>query len=566
MGRSAGRTSGWTHQSRPSRAVTSRCGTRATRAGARGCWSGVVELAGARSCFATALSARSRWAGSVESREERRRPRRGGAGKRRPLHVARWMLPGGGPTHLEDHTRVAPTARALRATRAEPAASSSVSSPRPVAASSRSSAPAPSAERAPVTQPWAPLPTLKRPTPPASRPVTASSSSSASRARSSSSASQSSTRSPSSTRSRSAGLHRQTRPCVPSPYPSSALVLPLLVRLADLSSLTLAAPLRPRRPRERGPRPHPRQAPHQRQARLGVLGPGRHVRRPARQGQERRRPPSLGPSSAPSPSRARSSHLMLTLGTRCPQEPFASDPSCSWKFTVSGHLRTIPLPQQIATVNTFAFMPFKGPIKLRNPDLDVGVFEEYEWDPLRGQKVREARVARGLSEEKGKGKEKMKVVEEGDPEDTGGLRGVWMGRKVRPLSLSPSLPDSFSLSTSLTRASSCRSATRRGTSWTRTTSRSAPTSARPRWRPRCRSSWPTRPSPARASTSTTRSVRPSSSLSLHTRAQILTSSMRNSRDGLDAPHERRVRRHDVRERHRRAAAARQEYVPLPLAL
>ncbi|GAA5889952.1 hypothetical protein JCM8208_001178 [Rhodotorula glutinis] len=111
-------------------------------------------------------------------------------------------------------------------------------------------------------------------------------------------------------------------------------------------------------------------------------------------------------------------------------EPYASDPSCSWKFTVAGHLRTIPLPQQIATVNTFSFMPFKGPIKLRNPNLEVGVFEEYAWDPLRGQKVREARVARGLSEEKGKGKEKMKVVEEGDPEDTGGLRGVWMGRKI----------------------------------------------------------------------------------------------------------------------------------------
>ena len=315
--RSAGRTSEWTHQSRPSRAVTSRCGTRATRAGARGCWSGVVELAGTRSCFATALSARSRWAGSVESREERRRPRRGGAGKRRPLDGSQRASRGRGYSSRRSYT--------CSICRSSPASDESGARRelvRLIASTGRCQLSlfcTSSFRRASTaTQLWAPLPTLKRPTPPASPPVTASSSSSASRARSNSSASQSSTRSPSSTRSRSAGLHRRTRPCVPSPYPSCALVLPLLVRLADLSSLILAAPLRPRRPRERGPRSHPRQAPHQRQARLGVLGPGRHVRRPARQGQERRRPPSLGPSSAPSPSRARSSHLMLTLGTRCP--------------------------------------------------------------------------------------------------------------------------------------------------------------------------------------------------------------------------------------------------------
>ncbi|BGP38977.1 hypothetical protein JCM10449v2_002915 [Rhodotorula kratochvilovae] len=111
-------------------------------------------------------------------------------------------------------------------------------------------------------------------------------------------------------------------------------------------------------------------------------------------------------------------------------EPYAEDADCTWKFTIAGHQRTIPLPQQIALVNTFAYMPLQGKIDLRTPQLEIGVFEEYVWDPLRGAKVREARVAKGISVEKGKGKERERVVEEGDPEDTGGLLAVWMGRKI----------------------------------------------------------------------------------------------------------------------------------------
>ncbi|GAA6052254.1 hypothetical protein JCM3770_007402 [Rhodotorula araucariae] len=111
-------------------------------------------------------------------------------------------------------------------------------------------------------------------------------------------------------------------------------------------------------------------------------------------------------------------------------EPYADDANCTWKFTIAGHQRTIPLPQQIALVNTFSYMPLRGKIDLRTPQLEIGVFEEYVWDPLRGAKVREARVAKGISVEKGKGKERERIVEEGDPEDTGGLLAVWMGRKI----------------------------------------------------------------------------------------------------------------------------------------
>lgn len=137
------------------------------------------------------------------------------------------------------------------------------------------------------------------------------------------------------------------------------------------------------------------------------------------------------------------------------QEPYAADRECTWKFTIAGHQRTIPLPQQVALVNTFSYMPFLGDINLRSPDLEIGVFEEYTWDPLRGAKVREARQAMG-AEPSRKGKEK--ALEEGDPEDTGGLRMVWMGRKVRLARRLASFPRPHTLT-----FATCRSATRPAT-------------------------------------------------------------------------------------------------------
>ncbi|CDR49595.1 RHTO0S28e01288g1_1 [Rhodotorula toruloides] len=108
-------------------------------------------------------------------------------------------------------------------------------------------------------------------------------------------------------------------------------------------------------------------------------------------------------------------------------DKYAVDRDCRWKFTIAGHNRTIPLPQQVALVNTFQYMAFIGEIDLRNPMLEVGLFEEYASDPLRGAKVREKRKEKGMDPSK-TGKEK--AFEEGDPEDTGGLRSVWMGRKI----------------------------------------------------------------------------------------------------------------------------------------
>lgn len=140
------------------------------------------------------------------------------------------------------------------------------------------------------------------------------------------------------------------------------------------------------------------------------------------------------------------------------QDKYAVDRDCRWKFTIAGHNRTIPLPQQVALVNNFHYMAFIGEIDLRNPLLEVGLFEEYTSDPLRGAKVREKRKEKGMDPSK-KGKEK--AFEEGDPEDTGGLRSVWMGRKVR-LELRYSSSSSADLP-NLPLPASRRSATRRDT-------------------------------------------------------------------------------------------------------
>ncbi|CEQ43013.1 SPOSA6832_04905 [Sporobolomyces salmonicolor] len=106
-------------------------------------------------------------------------------------------------------------------------------------------------------------------------------------------------------------------------------------------------------------------------------------------------------------------------------EPYAADRDCTWKFTVAAHYRTIPLPVQVKIINTFSYMPFLGNIDLKKPKLEIGVFEEYHFDRMRGLRVKEAREKMGIT---GKGKEKDGEV--WADEAFGGLRGVWMGRKI----------------------------------------------------------------------------------------------------------------------------------------
>ncbi|GAA6060430.1 hypothetical protein JCM10212_002198 [Sporobolomyces blumeae] len=110
-------------------------------------------------------------------------------------------------------------------------------------------------------------------------------------------------------------------------------------------------------------------------------------------------------------------------------EPYASDRSCTWKFTVAGHNRTIPLAIQVKTINSFSYMAFLGDIDLRNPNLEVGVFEEYVFDGTRGQKMNEAREKLGVNNDaKGKKKERDQDLWNGEDAE---FRGVWIGRKVR---------------------------------------------------------------------------------------------------------------------------------------
>ncbi|BGP14967.1 hypothetical protein JCM10213_007230 [Rhodosporidiobolus nylandii] len=125
-------------------------------------------------------------------------------------------------------------------------------------------------------------------------------------------------------------------------------------------------------------------------------------------------------------------------------EPYLDDKELTWKFTVAGHNRTIPTAVQLKTINTFSYLPLPGRIDLKKPKLEIGVFEEYEFDKMRGAKIRRMReemeaaaeasgAAGGEDKVQDKGTEKSKALElalEEDKETVGPMRAVWMGRKV----------------------------------------------------------------------------------------------------------------------------------------
>ncbi|GAA5990901.1 hypothetical protein JCM11641_002876 [Rhodosporidiobolus odoratus] len=112
-------------------------------------------------------------------------------------------------------------------------------------------------------------------------------------------------------------------------------------------------------------------------------------------------------------------------------ERYCADETLTWKFTIAGHNRTIALPAQVKLINTFSYMPFPGEIDLKKPKLEIGVFEEYEFDRMRGQAIREAREKAGLVKGEGKGKGKARQeAEEIDGESVGPMRAVWMARKI----------------------------------------------------------------------------------------------------------------------------------------
>ena len=87
-------------------------------------------------------------------------------------------------------------------------------------------------------------------------------------------------------------------------------------------------------------------------------------------------------------------------------------------------------------------MAFRGPIDLKRPMLEVGLFEEYDENKQWGEKVREARrkvLGEGGDEDgddnsappklhKDKGKEKL--IESGLIDENESLRSVWLARKV----------------------------------------------------------------------------------------------------------------------------------------
>ncbi|KAM0756366.1 tRNA guanosine-2'-O-methyltransferase [Meredithblackwellia eburnea MCA 4105] len=84
-------------------------------------------------------------------------------------------------------------------------------------------------------------------------------------------------------------------------------------------------------------------------------------------------------------------------------EKYAQSPSTTWKFDVGAYGQVISMKEKVDVINSFAYMNFLGDIRMKGPDVEVGVFEEY----FQGQSKLE--------------KESRSVHE---------MRRVWMGRKI----------------------------------------------------------------------------------------------------------------------------------------
>lgn len=89
-------------------------------------------------------------------------------------------------------------------------------------------------------------------------------------------------------------------------------------------------------------------------------------------------------------------------GIREVWSPYATSRETTWKFKMGAHGRTIPMAMQREIINTFSYMEFVGDINLKDPMVEIGVFEEY----IAG----EAKAVRGR--------------------DASDMRRVWMGKKV----------------------------------------------------------------------------------------------------------------------------------------
>lgn len=80
--------------------------------------------------------------------------------------------------------------------------------------------------------------------------------------------------------------------------------------------------------------------------------------------------------------------------------------SISWKFSVETYCRTFPAAVHVALIESFKYMDLEGPIRMKSPDVEIGIMEDY--DHIRANVV---------------------------GEEVRQMKRVWIGRKVRSLDL-----------------------------------------------------------------------------------------------------------------------------------
>ena len=54
----------------------------------------------------------------------------------------------------------------------------------------------------------------------------------------------------------------------------------------------------------------------------------------------------------------------------------------SFKFDIESYMGSRPKPKKLAIINSFSYLPFKGPIKMSNPDESFTVFEVWPFNSV----------------------------------------------------------------------------------------------------------------------------------------------------------------------------------------
>lgn len=102
----------------------------------------------------------------------------------------------------------------------------------------------------------------------------------------------------------------------------------------------------------------------------------------------------------------------------------------SWKFNIDSFQGTRGAPERRDLINTFRYLPLRGPIRMKNPDQEYVVFEEWPFDPSHRD---QQHAADGAGDSKTKEEEEKEKKEKGRAPPTRLHFGRFLARGARDL-------------------------------------------------------------------------------------------------------------------------------------